>query len=78
MERLIERMRIADVAPVSASFLKSLEHFGLANWSEVQLTESTVEGLAEEDDVDVDLFEGSKNSSVSSSQVPYFSDDTDD
>lgn len=57
-------MRIVDVVLVLVLFLKFFEYFGLVNWSEVQFIEFIVEGLVEEDDVDVDLFEGFKNLSV--------------
>jgi pentatricopeptide repeat protein len=70
MERLVERMKIAGIAPPAATFLETLESFGLSSESGETLTESAVEVPANDDDEDDDVShddvvasEGTENSS---------------
>lgn len=85
MERLVERMKIAGIAPSAATFLETLESFGLSSGSGGNLTESAAEVPAnddDDDDVAVDVedddvaaVEATENSSSHISTVSYGEDE---
>jgi len=81
MERVVERMKITGIAPLGATFLETLESFGLSTGCEEKFTASPLESSADGDDNDVaddvyddgiDAVEGSSSPSLS------FSDNKDE
>jgi len=79
MERVVERMKIAGFAPLGATFLETLESFGLSSGGEEKFTETAVERSADGDDSNVaDDDNDDDADDRSSSHVPSFSDDKDE